>query len=933
MRVALQRHDTLLRGLIELQQGYIFKTIGDAFCAAFTDPLAALKAVIQIQHALLNEDWGDQIGLLRVRAVLYSGEAEERDGDYFGPVLNRASRLLGAAHGGQVLLSRSTYRVVADRLPDGVSLRFLGERRLKDLIQPEAIYQLLAAGLPSEFPPLRTLEPAPLNLPAQPTSFVGREQELIAVRELLRQPQVRLVCLTGPGGTGKTRLSLQVAADLAGEFEGGVYFVALSAVQDSNLVLPTIAQTLGVKETQPQSLLTNLKEFLQNKPLLLVLDNFEQVVGAAGLVGELMRAGPGVKFLVSSRERLHVYGEHEYPVPPLAQPDARTLARLDLADLTSYEAIRLFVERTRSVRPGFVLTEQNAPVVAEICARLDGLPLAIELAAARCKLFAPEVLLARLDQRLGILTGGSTNLPARQQTLRGAIDWSYELLSEPERRLFARLGVFAEGCTFEAADAVCHPAAETEWDTLSGLESLIDKSLLRVAEPDEAEPRFVMLGTLREYALEHLQSQGDAEQTRQRFVDYYLQLVDEAAPHLQGAAQVYWFNRLEQEHGNLRLALEQALTMRGGDRIGLQLGVSLHQFWAVRGYLSEGRELLNNLLAQTAPLRNSLIYVKAQDGAGILARLQGDLPAALALHQEGLAIAQTLGEGRAIARSHYNVGIVLVYLGEYQAAERHLNESLSLSRQIPDQSCEAQALNGLGNLALERQAYDEARHAYNRSLALSRELGDQRGIAGALNNLGSVETSQGRFAVATSIYAESVALNRELGDKYGTAMALNNLGLVLLEQDQFAAAEASLQESLLLSREVGNRASIAGTLSSLASIRLGRNDPTMAKVYLRESLQIQHEIGNQLGLIENLASLANVAAAESNLERAARLLGLIQHLSSAANLVLDTADQTTHQQNLALIYQELGQTAFQATCQEGQAMSLQQGMFYALHEG
>ncbi|HEX4047564.1 MAG TPA: AAA family ATPase, partial [Elusimicrobiota bacterium] len=591
MRAALARHDALVRAAVARTGGRVFKAIGDAFCSVYPSSAQAAAGALSIQRALTAEKWGPP-GPLRVRAAIHAGAAEERDDDFFGSALNRVARLLSAGHGGQTLLSRAAADAAADALPSGATLRDLGERRLKDLARPERIFQLCAADLPSDFPPLRTLDARPNNLPAQATTLVGRETELAQVRALLRRDGVRLVTLTGPGGTGKTRLALQAVAELVDEFAHGVWFSALAPVREPGQVLPAVVAALGLKDAPGVAPADSLKEFLRERRLLLVLDNFEQVLDAGPAVAELLEAAPGLKILVTSRGLLRVYGEHDFPVPPLSLPCAGKTYR----ECSGSEAVRLFAERARAVKPSFAVTQENAPALADLTAQLDGLPLAIELAAAQIRLFSPQAMLAELcvacggAGKLALLEGGARNLPERQRTLRGAIAWSYDLLDEAERTAFRRLGVFSGGWDRGGAAVVLDGKR-----SLATLQSLLDKSLLRVCE-ESGEPRFEMLETLREYALERLNEHGELEDARARHSAHFLSLAETCASRLEGPEQQSWSERLAREFDNFRAALGRALQRRDADA-ALRFAANLGPLWNQRGRYSEGRARLEAALA------------------------------------------------------------------------------------------------------------------------------------------------------------------------------------------------------------------------------------------------------------------------------------------------------------------------------------------------
>src|SRR5579884_1061615 len=600
MREALARHDALLREAVEAHRGHVFKTIGDAFCAVFAAAPDALVAALAAQRELagmvvraaseVSGTAAEEMGL-RVRMAVHAGTAQARDGDYFGPTLNRIARLLAVGHGGQVLLSQAACDLLGDALPSQAGLRDLGSHRLKDLQQPEHIYQLLHPDLPADFPPLRSLSPETTNLPVQLTSFIGREKEMEEIKRLLSR--TRLLTLTGSGGCGKTRLAAQVGADLLADFADGVWLVELAAIADPALVPQTVASTLGIREEPGQRLLETLQQHLKPKSLLLLLDNCEHLSAACAQLAEtLLQACPNLRILASSREALGIAGELAYRVPSLSLPELPRLPSAEAAlvpALARCEATRLFVERAALSYPGFALTEQNAPAVAQVCVRLDGIPLAIELAAARIKVLSADQIAARLDDRFRLLTGGSRTALPRQQTLRALIDWSYDLLSEAERTLLRRLSVFAGGWTLEAAEAVCSA------DALHLLTSLVDKSLA-VYEEQAGEARYRLLETVREYARDRLLESGEMEEVRERHFAFFLRMAEEIEPKLTGLEQAAWLDRLEGEYDNLRAASGWALSAAEGAQAGLRLAGALWRFWEIRGHIDEGRGRLKNAL-------------------------------------------------------------------------------------------------------------------------------------------------------------------------------------------------------------------------------------------------------------------------------------------------------------------------------------------------
>jgi predicted ATPase/class 3 adenylate cyclase len=803
MQAAIARHDQILREVMEAGDGYVFKTVGDAFCVAFSSAPHALEAALTAQRALLSEEW-EKTGPLRVRMALHTGSADETDGDYFGPPVNRVARLLSAGHGGQALLSTATQELVRDALPEGTKLRDLGERRLKDLFRPEGVFQAVTPGLPSSFPPLKTLDARLNNLPAQPTPLVGRERELREVCGLLREEEVRLLTLTGPGGIGKTRLGLQIAAELLDEFEGGVFFVALAPLTDPALVVSAIASPLGVVETGERPLKEVLETYLRGKELLLILDNFEQVLGAAPLVGDLLSACPKLKVLATSRSVLRVYGEQEYPVPPLELPRPGRLPAVDR--LSQYEAVRLFIERAKAARPDFSVTNENAPAVAEICMRLDGLPLAIELAAARIKLLPPRAMLERLGSRLKLVTGGARNLPERQRTLRGTIEWSHALLEEGERVLFARLAVFSGGRTLGAIEAVCDAKGDLPVDTLDGVSSLLDKSLLRQEEGPEGEPRFVMLETIHEYARERLGASGEAEATRRLHAEYFLALAEEAEPGLSGAEQLACLGRLEAEHDNMSAALTWSLERE--PETALRLAGALARFWEKRSYFSEGSRWLEAALRLSdrfeAATTEAARRARLLSEAGTFAFFRTDFEHAIVLHGEALGLYRELGDDSGVAFALLCLGAQHMEMGDPESGAPYLEEALALSRRIRDKRNTAGSLHNLAEVERQRGNYGRAKTLGMESIALSREMEDKWQLAAVVGWVGLLEVwSGGEGDLAEGFLKEALALDRELGSWAYGAYCLEGFAGLAGARGQVARAARLWGAAEVLRTDIG----------------------------------------------------------------------------------------------------------------------------------
>jgi predicted ATPase/class 3 adenylate cyclase len=865
----LADHRHLLHDAIQAHRGMQVDSQGDAFFFVFSRAQDAVLATRDVQRAFALHRWPPGAPV-RVRMSLHSGEPSLTGGSYVGLDVHRAARLCVAGHGGQVLVSQTTRELVLDELPSDVSLRDLGEHQLKDLQRPEHIFQLVIAGLPVDFPRLKTLATKPNNLPRQTTPLVGREAELAEAQERLLRSDVRLLTLTGPGGTGKTRLGVQLAANVLDHFDDGVCYAQLAPVSDPAMVAPAIAQPLGIRETAARPVLDGLRGYLRDKHMLLCLDNFEHVLPAAPLVGELLATCQRLKVLVTSRALLHVYGEHDFEVPPLVLP-ARGEAMPSLEHLTRFESVRLFVERAQAVQSDFAVTERSGRAVVEICHRLDGLPLGIELAAARVRLLPPEAMVVRMERRLPLLTGGARDLPRRHQTLRNAIAWSFDLLDEAEQTLFRRLPVFVGGCTLDAVEAVCggwetgvrsevprgieSPTPDTRVlspiNVLEGVESLLDKSLVRNQQTASGDPRLLMLETIREYALEHMDASGEGAEIRRRHAVYFVELAEAAAPELNGPDQVVWRDRLDAELDNVRTVVAWSQADPSRSELGLRLAAALVRHWMTSGLYAEGYRALAAGLNASGPIAPH-VRIKALTAAGQLIQLQHEFERATLLLEESLALAE---------------------------AER-----------------------------------------------------DERGVAAALSLLGETAAFQGDFPRATALLEDSLARHRQLGDRLGTHHTLYRLAESATAQHKLDLAASLHEQSLAMRREMGDLRGAATCLKSLADLALERGDHAAASRHYREAVAIYRTVKLKLGIVGCIEGLAGIALATNQPRTAARLLGAAEATVELMGATFHWGARARFERDLAATRARLDEGAFQAARAEGRSMSLEQAIADALGE-
>lgn len=887
----LARHNALLEQAIGMHHGFVFRIVGDSFSAAFHSAQEALSAALEAQRRLQKEAWSP--APVKVRMGIHTGTAQlDSQGDsYEGyATLALTQRIMSVGHGGQILLSQTTHDLLKERLPDGVELRDMGECRLKDIIQPENIYQVTAPDLASEFPPLATVKLVKHNLPTQLTSFIGREQEIAEARDALGS--TRLLTFIGPGGTGKTRLSLQVAAQQLEEFRDGVWLVELAQLAEPTYILSTIASTLGLRELQGVPLMDTTTDYLRGKRILLVLDNCEHLIETcARLAQHFLQTCPTLKIIASSREALGISGETVYRVPSLSLPG--NIEELqDPSSLMEYGATRLFVERAENANSQFALTTDNAPYVAQICQRLDGIPLAIELAAARVKLFTPQQIAERLDDRFRLLTGGVRTALPRQQTLRALIDWSYLTLNDSEQRLLRTLAIFAGGWTFQAAEFV---AGEIE--VIDGLAGLVNKSLVQVEEQD-GESRYRYLETIRQYAMEKLLESGEAEDARGRHLAYFMDYARRAQEHYGTLQRLLWLNKLELEHDNIRSALGWALER--DPEAALHMVSTLHTFWLSRSYLTEGADWFQSAISRLEAVRVTGLDLDALR-----------------------------------ARAYTDLAMLSINRGDHRAAQRAASDAVALARRLDDPLQLARALNFLGLSSAFAGEETLAFNSLHESEALCRQFGFDDNLASILLSLVYVTMEIHGPSAAQQLESymeESLALSQGSVDPEAEVRTEGILARLALFRGNMLEAKKHADRMLELHRQLGDHLSVTGHQSEMAHAarEMGNYDEALA--LYRETLPEWQQIGHRGAVAHQLECIAFIARAREQGERAVKLLGAAEALREASNSPRTPQEDITHRQEVAVLRAGMSAEIFASLWAEGRSMSMEQAIEFALGE-
>lgn len=925
LQFALHKHHLIVQSAIESNKGYIFEIIGDAFCSAFENAEDAITSAIEAQRNLSGENWNDAV--IKVRMGIHSGDAEWNDDTYVGYItLARTKRIMSAAYGEQILLSKDTHDLLNSRHTGFqnqiFTFRDLGERKLKDIIEPIKLFQIIAPGLREDFLPLKTLDARPNNLPVQLTSFIGREEEIKHVKEMLKQ--THMLTLTGTGGSGKTRLSLQIAADVIDEFENGVWFTELASLSDPSFLSQTVLKVFGLKEEKMKSPEETLLDYLRQKNILIVLDNCEHLVEyCAKLVEKLLQKCPQLKIIATSREALHCSGENIHRVLSLKAPDPK--GDVSVKALNQYESVRLFVERALSVNANFTLNTENASALAEICYRLDGIPLAIELAAARIKILSPEKIFEKLKDKFNLLKEGKRTALPRQQTLRALLDWSYDLLSEKEKLLWQRLSVFTDGWTLEAAEEICSDEKLNKDEIFELLNHLIEKSIIIA---DTKNDRYRILETLKEYAIERLNKINTSEGILNAHLEYYLGFAEDSAIKLNEGDVLCWLEKIESDHNNLQSAIEWSVK-NNLEESGARVAIALSNFWIKRAYFSTGIRMLNIILDHQQNI-SKITLAKVLNSNGVLTSNLGEKEKGRKFFERSLELRRETGDKRGIAVTLGGLGGDTLLQGDYLKAKIFFEEGLAIAQEIEDKNLICNALHNLGVVHHFLNNFELSQDHFEKSLKLRRDMNNKFDTAKTLSNIGSLATDQKNFEKAERFLKESLELKKELGDRHGEAFTLIHLGILEYDLENFEMALKYYHDALDLKIMIGEKPGIVEVLTSLGNTLLRQKNYDEAKKYLFEAVDLIREIGDNVGNEEVIIGFANILSGKNDLINSARLLGAVRQSFESANVRVHRIVKENFYKTIKQVKEKSGQKEFAKYFDEGKLLSSQQAIEIAV---
>lgn len=911
----LKKHDSILDKIIADHNGHVFKKIGDAYCVSFHNPNDALAAAHEIQKKLEEHDWNEIE--LRIRIGIHSGDAEFLNNDYIGYItLSRVNRIMSVANGGQILVTQEIYDSALEAPPPGISFRDLGERRLKDIILPEHIYQVLADDLQSDFPPLKSLDVRPNNLPIQITKFIGREKELTTIKNLLSN--TRKLTIFGPGGTGKTRLAVKVASDIIDEFENGVWFIELSSIKDPDLVEKEISLTLNLKEEGDKETIDSLIEYLKSKQILLILDNSEHLIEkCASLAHTLLQACPKLKIISTSRESFNIAGETIYRVPPLSTPSS--LKKLTAKTIEQYESARLFIDRATAIKHDFKVTDENVNALAELCRRLDGIPFAIELAATRVNILPVEKILDRLNDRFKLLSRGSSTALPRHQTLRAMIDWSYDLLNEHEKILLQRLSIFMGGWTLEAAEMICSDEIIDEYEVLDILTSLESKSLINVNE-QSGNIRYNMLETIKQYSLEKF---TDKSPTQAKYFEFFMKLSDLQEQRSKGIEQTAWVRLVDDDFDNMRAAIQIAFDTNPEN--AYKIIPLIGSYWLIKGYFREGLQAclkaLENKTVEDKKLRARVLLTAAEMCFGL-----GDLADLQTFADESLALSREINDKEGIAASLIQLGNVNYTNVKIEESKKYYDEALAISNEIGSQTYKAKSLSNLSFIVDDEN--NTALNMMEEALKIYRSLKDTYNVAFVLAVLGRFELLKKNLDRANIFSEESLAISRENDDQYLISINLINLARIYSEKNDFAKAEYSLEDSLKIIREYGYTLNLHPALISLAEIHHSKGDIDKSIATYKEYLEGSSKSGGNFFLKRAFIGLAGNYVLKEDYKQALICLSFIEMTAEATQSKMNKTESETFEMTKQKIREKLGDEAFDQYWNEGRLYSIEKAVSY-----